>query len=1180
MRLPSSRATLTAGLGACLLLPFLAETERLSLGLVIAFACTVLAGLGLRNNIDRRQRRVWLSLYLGLICFVVGVLVRGIHGALADDPFPFPSPADMVVMAGYIFIFFGQLDLARARRHENNRADVLDALLLGALIGLPFWALAVTPFLMDGTIPMDIRALDGAYSAITIALVVATALLAVGPGKRNPSYYLLALSMFVLFVIDTGAILHDMGVEQAGWVISFAFPVAFIAYAAGVLNPEVRRLTDRPELREPQLTRRRLAISVAAVLVVPLLLFVEVRAQHGLQIVLTSVGSAIVALLVLARMVDLVRANERSVARERIRAATAERLVSAAESEEIAKAVLSGVLRVAERSRPVSGLVLLERGNGLRIAATSEPDWIDRSGSMGAVAIDVDATVLKALREGRLCRVPGRLSTSPGLVGFLDAEAESMLLPLIVDGGMRGLAILTAEGHLDRATERVLDSIAWEACLALQSAELRRDLALQHTERRYRAMFENSSDLVCVVDAESRITFTSPAARHLLGIEPDALIGRVLTDFVNERDRAKSISMIRAALRQQSTSDPIELRLGCDESQVRWVEVVARDFRAEEEIKGLVVTARDITDRRTAEAQLANSEARFRALVQNSTDVVGVLDGEGTFIYLSPSISSTLGYRPEELVGKNAFDLLEDAETGELAYSELWDTPEFTQRRTEVRVPDRYGRLHTLDLTLTDLRTEPAVGGVVLNARDVSDNRELERSLKHQALHDSLTGMPNREAFANAVGEALNRPNAGPENLAVMIVDLDDFKTINDSMGHDIGDQVLVVIAERIRNCLRLSDSAARLGADEFAVMIEPISGEFEAIAIAERLLDSISEPVLLGGRTISISASAGIARRHDGQRTSQILIRNADMAMHTAKLQSKGSHALFREQMHESISERMELSGALSRGVERGEFVLYYQPILDMDGHTLRGAEALIRWRHPERGILAPGAFIPLAEDTGLIVPMGAWVLRESIRQLGVWLERDLVGPNFTLDVNLSALQLRDSSVIDVVSGALQLAGVPPENLVIEITESLLVEDGSGCKERLEQLRGLGVKLAVDDFGTGYSSLSYIQRFPIDVIKIDRSFVDGLGSVATDPTVVKAIIDISRRIGATTVAEGIETHVELETLRDLGCDLGQGFLFSKPVPPPEFVGLITPRGHRDPVFRAQAATPVAESLR
>ena len=1171
MRLPSARATLVAGLGACTLLPFLAEAERLSLGLLIAFACTVLAGLGLRKNIDRRQRRVWLSLYLGLVCFVVGVLVRGIHGLLVDDPFPFPSPADMVVMAGYIFIFFGQLDLARARRHENNRADLLDALLVGALIGLPFWALAVTPFLVDSSVPIAVRGLDAAYSVITIALVVATALLAVGPGKRNPSYYLLAFSMFILFVIDTGAILNDMGVEQAGWVISYVFPVAFIAYAAGVLHPGVRRLTDRPELQDPVLTRRRIAISVAAVLVVPLLLFVEVRAGHDLEIVLTSVGSAVIALLVLARMTDLVRANERSVSRERIRAATAERLVSATTSDEIAKAVLSGVMRVSADSRSTRCTVLLDTVNGLEIAAASEPGWATRSDRprSARVSIGLDAVTMRTLREGHLCRAPGTIEIFHGRIELLPTDDETLLVPFVVDGSMGGLTVLTAEGHIDRATERMVDSIAWEAALALQSAELRRDLARQQTERRYQAMFERSSDLVCVVDAAGKITFSSPAARHLVGIEADDLVGRPLTDVINEQDRAKALALVRAVERGRADSDPVELRLEGRSERTLWAEMVVRDLRSEPQVEGLVVTARDVTDRRSAEARLATSEARFRALVQNSTDVVGVLDRDGRFTYLSPAILTTLGYRPEELVGQTMFDLIDEPEVRAEAYERLWESAQFSQRRLELRVPDRYERLHTLDITLTDLRTEPAVGGIVINARDVSDNKELERSLRHQALHDTLTGLPNREAFANAVGEALNPPSR-TDGISVVVIDLDDFKTINDSLGHDVGDQVLVVVSDRIRNCLRLSDVAARLGADAFAILLDPVGSENEASTICERVLASLAEPILIVGRRLALTASAGIALGDRDQRSSQVVIRNADMAMHTAKSQGKGRLAVFREQMHQSASERMELHAALLRAIERKEFLLYYQPIVGIDGQSLHGAEALIRWRHPDRGVLAPGAFINLAEESGLIVPLGAWVIDESVRQLGVWLRRGLVSSDFSLDVNLSPLQLREPAIVDVVADALARHDVPAENLVIEITESLLVEDGTGCKERLAELRALGIRMAVDDFGTGYSSLSYIERFPIDVIKIDRSFIQGLGADDRDSTVVRAVLDIARQIGATTVAEGVEEGSELAALESLGCDLVQGFLFSRPVPAAEFVGLITPRGHRGPIFGSQ----------
>lgn len=1180
MRLPNSRATLVAGFGACLLLPFLAEAERLTLGLVIAGICTVLAGLGLRQNIDRSQQRVWLFLYLGLVSFVVGVFVRGVHAEVVGVEFPFPSPADVFVMAGYVLIFCGQLDLARARRHENNRADLLDALLLGALVGIPFWALGVTPFLLDSSVGIPVRLLDGAYSVITIALVVATALLAVGPGKRNPSYYLLACSMLILFVIDTGAILHDMGYNELGWFISYAFPAAFIAYAAAALNPEIARLTDRPELQEPRLTRQRLAILVAAVLVVPLLLMYEVSRDHGLGIVLTSCGSAVIALLVLARMTDLVRANERSIAMERIRSATAERLVSAAASDDIAKAVMSGVMRLADARRVELCMVLLERQGDLRVVASADPRWPESASQHSQLPVfmafgdQVHASVI----QGQVRRLPGRVAMREQRLYVIPSESESLLFPLLVDGLLRGLVVLSAEGHIDRATERVLDSIVWEACLALQSVDLRRDLALQQTERRYRAMFENSSDLVCVLSPDGRITFSTPTSKHVLGLEPSALVGSPLSDIVHEQDRAKALSLLRGAMRDRTQVDPLELRIRDAGGAHRWFEVLVRDLRDEPEIGGLVLNARDVSDRRVAEQQLATNEARFRSLVQNSTDIVAVLDDRARFRYLSPAVTSTLGYRPEDLMGSSVFDLLDKDENRERAYNALWATSQFQQKRSEIAVQDRLGRSHTLAVTLTDLRTEPAVGGIVLNARDVSDNRELEQSLRHQALHDALTGLANRESFANVVAEALTRDGVTEDSVAVLFVDIDDFKTVNDSLGHDCGDHLLVTVSERIRNCLRLSDSAARLGGDEFAILLEPTYVESELEAVAERVLDSLREPVDLQGREISVTASIGIARNSGPNVSSDVLLRNADMAMHIAKQDGKARFQMFREHMHAEVSERLEMKAALAVAIDAQELLLYYQPIVGMDGSSLHGAEALVRWRHPTRGVLGPGAFIGLAEETGLIVPMGAWILDESIRQLSVWQQRGLVGEAFTLDVNLSVLQLRDPSIVSTVASALSRHSVDPSSVAIEITESLLVDDGSGCEKRLGELRALGVKIAVDDFGTGYSSLGYIHRFPVDVIKIDRSFVDGLGdrSSGKDPTVARTIIELANQIGAITVAEGIEQECELEVLANLGCDLAQGFLFARPVPPAEFVGMITANGHRPPLLNATHGEIVA----
>lgn len=1160
MRLPSTRATLAAGSVACLSLPVLEESTRLSLGLVIAFVCTGLAGLGLHKNIDRAHRRVWLFLYIGLVSLVVGVVVRVVHAEVSGDPFPFPSPADIFTMAGYLCILRGQLALAKARRHENNRADLLDALLLGALVGIPFWAMGVAPFLLDSRLPVQVRTLDGVYSLITIALVVATALLAVGPGKRNPSYYLLAASMFILFVIDTGAILDDMGYSQLVWVISYAFPAAFIAYAAAALHPDIARLTDRPELQDPRLTRRRLAILVAAVLVVPSLLMVQVLNDHHLETVLTSLGSALIALLVLARMTDLVRVHERSVVMERVRSATAERLVSASETEEITRALLTGMLRLAEQTRIQRGFVLLRKDEAFEITSTAgwaHPDAeLPREGDR--VGLSLGDAVELSLAKGETCRVDAEVEVVDKKLVFVPSASETIVIPLIVSGELRGAAAITVTGHIDRATERVMDSVAWEASLALQSSELRRDLARQQTERRYRAMFENSSDLVCVVDVEGRIIFSSPTSLRVLGIASEQLFDSTLMKVVHERDRPKLISLLRETAQGRERAEATEMRMRHAETGYRWFEVTARDLRQEAEILGLVLTARDVTDRRVAEQQLASSEARFRSLVQNSSDIVAVLDSRSIFTYVSPAVTGVLGYRPDELVGTRMFSLLPNDREMERSYEQLCDTSEFSQTRVEIQVEDRYSRIHTLDVTLTDLRTEPSVDGIVLNARDISDNRELEQNLQHQAMHDSLTGLTNREGFSAIVAEALARDRPQNGAVAVLLIDIDDFKTVNDSMGHDAGDRLLVVLAERIQNCLRLSDSGARVGGDEFAVLLEPASAEGEVVAIAERILEASREPVALDGRDISVTASIGLARNTEPRSTSPVLIRNADTAMNIAKQSGKNQVKLFETEMHTVVSERLEIKAALARAISGGELVLYYQPIVSMDGRRIHGAEALVRWRHPTRGVIGPGAFISIAEETGLVVPMGSWILNEAVRQLGMWQKRGLVDHGFTLDVNLSALQLREADVVGDIVGALARNRVAPASLAMEITESLAVDDSEKTRERLDQIRQLGVQLALDDFGTGFSSLGYIHRFPVDIIKIDRSFVAGLGTRDTDATVARTIINLAGQVGARTVAEGIETERELAMLTDLGCDLAQGFLFARPVPSAEFAGLLT----------------------
>lgn len=601
MRLLSARTTLTVGAVACLSLPFLGEAERLSVGAVLAVAATVLAGVGLYRNIDQAHRRLWTLFYLGLVSLVVGTLVRSVHAELAGVEFPFPSPADAIVMAGYLLILAGELVLANARRHENNRADVLDACLVGALIGIPFWSLSVAPFLIDERVPLAVRALDGVYSVVTIALICATALLAVGPGKRNPAYYMLAVSIFVLFVIDTAAILHDTGLQQVEWLIAYAFPVGFIAFAGAALSPQIARLTDRPAVQEPRLTTRRIALLVASVLVVPVMLLWQVLADRPLGILLTSSGAALISLLVLARMTDLVHANERSIAMERVRSETGEKLVTAAEVEGIAAATLDGALRLIPNDAALVGIVVVtDRDNNLVATAFHELNVKDSPPFAG-----LDRHLADQLMPGGVYQCSGSLELSGGRLTCRASRHHTIVLPLSVEASSRGFVAVTANDQIDRTTARVLESIVWEACLALRSAELSQDLAREKTERRYRALFENSSDLVSVVDSRSIVQFCSPTSRKALGWDPDFMVTKAITEFVHSDDRSKTLSLLRISSTDRPAHDPIEVRMLHADGTFRWFELLARDLSDEPEIGGLVINAREITDRRAAEQQLS-----------------------------------------------------------------------------------------------------------------------------------------------------------------------------------------------------------------------------------------------------------------------------------------------------------------------------------------------------------------------------------------------------------------------------------------------------------------------------------------------------------------------------------------------------------------------------------------------
>ena len=559
-----------------------------------------------------------------------------------------------------------------------------------------------------------------------------------------------------------------------------------------------------------------------------------------------------------------------------------------------------------------------------------------------------------------------------------------------------------------------------------------------------------------------------------------------------------------------------------------------------------------------AEAEAANQQ-RFRVLVQNSSDVITVCSVEGRILFQTPSVTEVFGYEPLELIGTDLNKLVHPEDLRPVQKSLLRTAgEEGISERVECRVRHADGSWRFTETSVSARLEDPHVRGFILNTRDITERKHLEDQLVHQAFHDSLTGLANRALFRDRIQHALNRQRRQRRPLAVLLFDLDGFKTLNDSLGHAFGDQMLAAVASRLEGLLRPSDTACRLGGDEFAVLVEDLTGGIDATVVAGRILDSIRQPFVVEGKEVVTAASVGIAIADTFETTPDDLLRNADVAMYTAKGRGRNRFELFKPSMHKAMLDRLDLEADLRRAVERNEFVLHYQPTVALATGRISGMEALVRWNSPERGMVPPGMFIPVAEDTGLIVPLGAWVLEEACRQTVAWGHEFGMDAPSTISINVSARQLQDDSLVPAFAEILDRTGINPANVVLEITESAVMSDAEAMVARLHQLKALGVRLAIDDFGTGYSSMSYLCSFPIDILKIDRSFVSGVPNEPQKVGIVRTIVELGHILDLQTVAEGIELNEELEQLRALDCDLGQGYWFAKPLAVDDVMTLLT----------------------
>jgi diguanylate cyclase (GGDEF)-like protein/PAS domain S-box-containing protein len=940
-------------------------------------------------------------------------------------------------------------------------------------------------------------------------------------------------------------------VHPVWWDVAEAATLVLVGVAAGspltILMLLYARLAFRG-LVEPRVRLALVTLTNAAAFLVALLVLRVLNGSEAGPVAFLFLASGFLlvapSMQVLgATLGRLTRAVEREVA---LRGALAQ-LSRAIPEEAVAQAAVDA-LRTVLGDADVAVVLALGPPTNCRVVAINRAD-------PAPDAIGRPINVLALTEEQRSCLHGGGLQLAGDELAALwlaDVGEHSQglfIADVNIDGGSGGLVFVT--GAIVPAEDRVtVVTLVEHIALRLEAASMSRELQIRRSDERLESLTRHTSDAITVIDSEGIVRYASPASASVLGHSPQKLVGQRLPDVVHPDDMNDVARVLRDAAAVDGAIAALEFRVAAAAGDWRHLEALGTNLPNDPDVGGVIVTIRDITDRRRMEEGLRESEANFRRLFEANPQPMWLYDVSTLeFLVVNDAAVIQYGFTREEFLAMHVDDIC--ATTADFHASR-----KESRRRREAREETQH---RTKDGLVLDVQVESSVltfqsrEVVLMLARDVTDERELHRRLEHQTLHDFLTGLPNRRLLETHVRRALARAEHLPDlKPAMLVLDLDGFKTINDTLGHALGDRVIAAIAERLEASLRPGDTASRLGGDEFAVLLEDTGGPEDAVLVAERLVAEIQRPITIDGRSVAVSASIGIALPHPEHAGVEDLVGDADIAMYVAKSQGTGCCVLFEPAYRVALIDRLTLQEELGEAVQHKQLTVHYQPQLELSSGRVVAVEALVRWPHPTRGMIPPDVFIPVGEQMGLVPAIDAWVMRTACSQLRQWSDEGL--PAMRIAVNLSGSDLERADLVDVVRRALVDAMLDPWQLELELTESVAVGQPESAVGRLAALRAMGVRIAIDDFGTGYSMFSRLRDLPVDRLKIDRSFVTDMSTDDDARAIVSSTILMGHALGLDLVAEGVEDEATAAMLREMRCDTAQGYHFARPMPADELL--------------------------